>query len=45
VNTRIRALERASLPADEKRAQLDLLYRARSRLAMPADEHARAARP
>lgn len=44
VNTRIKALERSSLPAEEKRAQLDLLYRARGRLAMLADEHARAAR-
>lgn len=43
VNTRIKALERSSLPAEEKRAQLDLLYRARGRLAMLADEHARAA--
>ncbi|ASC68576.1 hypothetical protein B9P52_31770 [Achromobacter denitrificans] len=45
VNTKIKALERSDLPADEKRAQLDLLYRARNRLAMLADEHARAARP
>ncbi|MNY21981.1 hypothetical protein D3C86_1555630 [compost metagenome] len=44
VNTKIKALERSSLPADEKRAQLDLLYRARNRLAMLADQHARAAR-
>lgn len=44
VNTKIKALERSSLPAEEKRAQLDLLYRARGRLAMLADEHARAAR-
>jgi len=45
VNTRIKALERADLQPDEKRAQLDLLYRARNRLAMLADERARAARP
>lgn len=45
VNTKIKALERSSLPADEKRAQLDLLYRARNRLAAVADQHARAARP
>lgn len=45
VNTRIKALERADLEPEEKRAQLDLLYRARNRLAMMADEHARAARP
>jgi|GEM_PF-1371066 len=45
VNTKIKALERSSVPADEKRAQLDLLYRARTRLAMLADQHARAARP
>ncbi len=45
VNLKIKALERASIPADEKRAQLDLLYRARNRLAMLADQHARGARP
>lgn len=45
VNTRIKALERADLQPEEKRAQLDLLYRARNRLAMLADERARAARP
>lgn len=45
VNTRIKALERADLEPEEKRAQLDLLYRARNRLAMLADERARAARP
>lgn len=45
VNLKIKALERASIPADEKRAQLDLLYRARNRLAMLADQHARSARP
>jgi len=45
VNTRIKSLERAALPAEEKRAQLDLLYRARNRLAMMADQQARAARP
>ena len=45
VNTKIKALERADLKPEEKRAQLDLLYRARNRLAMLADERARAARP
>lgn len=45
VNTKIKALERADLEPEEKRAQLDLLYRARNRLAMLADERARAARP
>ncbi|CUJ68357.1 LPD5 domain-containing protein [Achromobacter xylosoxidans] len=45
VNLKIKALERASIPADEKRAQLDLLYRARNRLAALADQHARSARP
>ncbi|MEN4919452.1 LPD38 domain-containing protein [Achromobacter spanius] len=45
VNTRIKALERSDMEPDAKRAQLDLLYRARNRLAMTADEHARAARP
>lgn len=45
INTKIKALERSSLPADEKRAQLDLLYRARNRLAAVADQRARAARP
>ena len=45
VNQKIKALERADIPTDEKRAQLDLLYRARNRLAAVADQHARAARP
>ncbi|MFY3697382.1 LPD5 domain-containing protein [Achromobacter xylosoxidans] len=45
VNLKIKALERASIPADEKRTQLDLLYRARNRLAALADQHARSARP
>ena len=44
VNQKIKALERADIPTDEKRAQLDLLYRARNRLAAMADQHARAAR-
>lgn len=45
VNLKIKALERASIPADERRAQLDLLYRARNRLAALADQHARSALP
>lgn len=45
VNTRIKALERSDMEPDAKRAQLDLLYRARNGLAMMADQHARAARP
>ena len=43
VNQKIKALERADIPTDEKRAQLDLLYRARNRLAAMADQHARRA--
>ena len=43
VNQKIKALERADIPTDEKRAQLDLLYRARNRLAAVADQHARRA--
>ncbi|MGE8688640.1 MAG: LPD38 domain-containing protein [Achromobacter sp.] len=45
VNTKIKALERSTLSPEEKRAQLELLYRARNRLAMLADQNARAARP
>lgn len=45
VNLKIKALERASIPADEKRTQLGLLYRARNRLAALADQLARSARP
>lgn len=45
IRLQIKALERAPIPPEEKRARLDELYAARSRLAMLADQRVRAARP
>lgn len=42
INSAIRALERNSVPMEEKRARLDDLYLKRNRLAAIADERARA---
>ncbi len=44
ISQQIKAVENSHMDAEEKRLRLDVLYQARNRLAMVADERARAAR-